>query len=65
MSEGTLFELPAAEERPSAGPMGPEEARVLRPTREQFLWAVVDLESVVPQDHPARAGYPLQSTRSG
>ena len=26
MSEGTLFELPAIEERPSSGPTGPEQA---------------------------------------
>ena len=55
MSEGTLFELPAIEERPSSGPTGPEQARVVRPKREQLQWAAVDLESLVPLDHPARA----------
>ena len=55
MSEGTLFELPAIEERPSSGPTGSEQARVVRPKREQLQWAAVDLESLVPLEHPARA----------
>ena len=55
MSEGTLFELPACEERPTPAPTGREDARVLRPMRQQLQWAPVDLESLVPQDHPARA----------
>ena len=55
MSEGTLFELPACEEGASSAPTGPKEARVLRPKREQLQWAAVDLESLVPLDHPARA----------
>ena len=53
MSEGTLFELPACEEGASSAPTGPKEARVLRPKREQLQWAAVDLESLVPLDHPA------------
>ena len=55
MSEGTLLELPACEERPTPAPTGREDARVLRPMRQQLQWAPVDLESLVPQDHPARA----------
>lgn len=55
MSEGTLFELPASEESPVDRPTGPDEARVLRPMRDQLQWAPVDLESLVPQEHPARA----------
>ena len=55
MSEGTLFELPACEERPTPAPTGREDARVLRPMRQQLQWAPVDLESLVPQDHPGRA----------
>ena len=54
MSERTLFELPAIEERPGPAPTGPREARVLRPMRHQLEWASVDLESLLPQDHPAR-----------
>ena len=52
MSEETLFELPAKEERPA--PTVPGEARVLRPVRNQLEWAVVDLESRLPQEHRAR-----------
>jgi len=55
MSEGKLFELTTSEERPSGAPTSPEEARVLRPMRQQLQWAPVDLESLVAQDHPARA----------
>ena len=55
MSEEMLFELPAREERPAPAPTEPAEARVLRPMREQLQWAPVDLESLVPQEHPARA----------
>ena len=54
MSEGTLFELPASEERPGPAPTGPREARVLGPMRHQLEWAAVDLESLLPQEHPAR-----------
>ena len=54
MSEGTLFELPASEERPGPAPTGPREARVLGPMRHQLEWATVDLESLLPQEHPAR-----------
>lgn len=55
MSEGTLFELPPPEERGPAPPTRGEDARVLRPVREQLQWAAVDLESLVAQNHPARA----------
>ena len=55
MSEETLFELPAKEERPAPAPTVPEEARVLRPVRDQLKWATVDLESMLPQEHPARS----------
>ena len=54
MSEETLFELPAKEERPAPAPI-PGEARVLRPVRDQLKWATVDLESMLPQEHPARS----------
>ena len=55
MSEETLFELPPSEERPTPARTGREEARVVRPKREQLQWAPVDLESLVSQEHPARA----------
>ena len=55
MSEGTLFELPPVEERAPAPPTRPEEARVLRPVREQHQWVARDLEEEVAPEHPARA----------
>ena len=54
MSEETLFELPAIEENRAPAPTSPGEARVLRPVRNQLEWAVVDLESRLPQEHRAR-----------
>ncbi|MEK6876923.1 MAG: IS1182 family transposase, partial [Nanoarchaeota archaeon] len=55
MSELTLFELPEPQAPVPAGPPRPEEARVLRPARQQIQWALRDLEAAVCQDHPARA----------
>ncbi len=55
MSEGTLFELPPIEEGVPAPPTRPEEARVLRPVREQLQWVARDLEEAVAPEHPARA----------
>ena len=55
MSEDTLFELPAREEGAPARRASPEEARVVRPVREQLQWVAVDLEEAVAQDHAARA----------
>ena len=55
MSEDTLFELPAREEGAPARRTSPEEARVVRPVREQLQWVAVDLEEAVAQDHAARA----------
>ena len=54
MSEETLFELPAVEKRRDPAPTLPGEARVVRPVRDQLEWGIVDLESLLPQDHPAR-----------
>ena len=55
VSEETLFELPEPQERAATRPTRPEEARVLRPVREQLQWVARDLEAAVPQDHPVRA----------
>ena len=55
MSEATLFKLPEAQKRGPAAPTRPDEARVLRPVRQQVQWVAVDLESAVSQDHAARA----------
>ena len=66
MREETLFEMPAAEP-PARSLTQREEARVLRPKREQLQWAPVDLESLLSQDHPARAiwGFLEKSDLSG
>ncbi len=55
MTEPTLFELPAIEERTPAPPTRPEEARVLRPVRHQLQWLPRTLDEVLAEDHPARA----------
>lgn len=55
MTEPTLFELPPEEERKPAVATRPEEARVVRPVREQLQWIARDLEETVAPDHPARA----------
>ena len=55
MSEKTLFQVPAPQAQPTRPPTQPREARVVRPKREQLQWAPVDLESLLSQDHAARA----------
>jgi transposase len=55
MSEGTLFELPPTEERAPAPPTRPQEARVLKPNRQQLQWLPRDLEAALAEEHPARA----------
>ena len=50
-----LFELPPTEERVPAPPTRREEARVLRPNRQQLQWLPRDLDAVLAEDHPARA----------
>ncbi len=55
MTEPTLFELPPAEERAPAPPTRREEARVLKPNRQQLQWLPRDLDAALAEDHPARA----------
>ena len=55
MTEPTLFELPPTEEQAPAPPTRPEEARVLKPNRQQLQWLPRDLDAVLAEDHPARA----------
>ncbi len=55
MTEATLFELPPTEERALAPPTRPEEARVLRPVREQLQWLPRSLDEMLAEDHSARA----------
>jgi transposase len=42
-------------ERAPQRPTRPEEARVVRPVRQQLQWLPRDLETAVPEDHPVRA----------
>ena len=55
MTEPTLFELPPTEERAPAPPTCPEEARVLKPKRQQIQWLPRDLDGVLAEDHSARS----------
>lgn len=59
MSNDTLFELPEPHEAAPAPPTRVEEARVLRPVRNQAEMMIRDLDSLVAQDHPARAIWSL------
>ncbi len=55
MTEAKLFELPTTEERALAPPTRPEEARVLRPVREQIQWLPRNLDELLAEEHSARA----------
>ncbi len=55
MTEPTLFELPPTEERAPAPPTRPEEARVLRPNRQQLQWLPHNLDEALAEDHSARS----------
>ena len=55
MTEETLFELPEREGEKPEVRTRPEDARVLRPVHNQLEWAPQDLESMLADDHPARA----------
>ncbi len=55
MTEPTLFELPPREEREPAPPTRPEEARLLRPVRNQIRLVMQDLDEALAEDHSARA----------
>jgi transposase len=55
MREATLFELPEPLEPSPTPPTRPEEARVVRPNRQQLQWKPQDLDSLLSEDHPARA----------
>ena len=59
VNKGTLFELPEPQQGAATPPTRPEEARVLRPVREQLQWVARDLEAMVSQEHPARAIWSL------
>jgi len=55
MTEPTLFEMPPIQERAAAAPTLPQEARVLKPNRQQLQWLPRDLDGALAEDHPARA----------
>ena len=55
MTERTLFEMPPTKERAPTLPTRPEEARVLRPVREQLQWVARNLEEALAPEHPARS----------
>jgi transposase len=55
MSEETLFELPDPQAPKPEGLTSPQQARVLRPVRNQVEWVARDLDTVLPEDHAARA----------
>ena len=50
-----MFEPPPSMEVEAPEPTRPEEARVLRPVRQQLQWVARDLEASLPLAHPARA----------
>ncbi len=54
MTEPTLFELPPIEARAPAPPTRPEEARVLKPNRQQLQFLPRDLDAALAEDHSAR-----------
>jgi transposase len=55
MTEETLFELPDPQAPKPEGLTSPQQARVLRPVRNQVEWVARDLDASLPEDHPARA----------
>lgn len=59
MSEEMLFELPEPVAAKPDAPTRPEQARLLRPVRNQIELMPRDLESMIPEDHPARAIWSL------
>jgi len=59
MSQMSLPNLPEPEPAPARPPTLPAVARVLRPVRNQLEWMERDLDSLLAQDHPARAIWDL------
>src|SRR5271167_2090865 len=55
MSQRVLFPLPEPQAVRPALLTRPEQARVLRPVRQQIAWALRDLEATLPEGHAARA----------
>jgi len=55
MAKETLFEMPDPQGTKATPLTRPEEARVLQPIRNQVEWAPRTLDSMLPDEHPARA----------
>ena len=55
MAEDTLFELPDPQAPKPEELTSPQQARVLRPVRNQVEWVARALDAWLPDDHPARA----------
>ena len=55
MVEDTLFELPESQAPKPEELTSPQQARVLRPVRNQVEWVARALDAWLPDDHPARA----------
>jgi transposase len=55
MAEDTLFELPHPQAAKPEGLTSPQQARVLRPVRNQIEWVARDLDASLPDDHAARS----------
>ncbi len=59
MSQLSLPNLPEPSDPPAPPPTTPAMARLRRPVRNQMEWAPRDLDSLLPEDHPARAVWGL------
>jgi transposase len=59
VTQTSLPDLPEPVEPPARPPTTQAVARVRRPVRNQVEWVERDLDSVLPQDHPARAVWGL------
>lgn len=55
MVEQTLFEMAEPQDVKPALPTHPEDARLLRPSRNQVEWTPRTLDASVPQEHAVRA----------
>ena len=55
MAEDTLFELPEPQASKSEGLTSPGQARLRRPMRQQIEFVERSLDTLLPDDHPARA----------
>jgi len=59
MSQAAFHNLPQPVDPPARPPTLPAVARLNRPVRNQLEWVARDLDSLLPDDHPARAIWQL------